>query len=94
MVSFDRLWSDEIPLEAKEPMAKRSVSRRVAGVVSETSLATLYDDIEAAWLQQRPDLDMAMACTLLHLERVNQLHEMRVQAYRSRSAYRPANSDV
>lgn len=30
-------------------------------------------------LQPRPDLDMAMACTLLRLERVNQLHEMRVQ---------------
>jgi DNA-binding MarR family transcriptional regulator len=43
-------------------------------------MATLYDDIEAAWLQQRPDLDMAMACTLLRMERVNQLHEMRVQA--------------
>ena len=43
-------------------------------------MATLYDDIEAAWLQQRPDLDMATACTLLRMERVNQLHEMRVQA--------------
>ncbi|WP_407179890.1 MarR family winged helix-turn-helix transcriptional regulator [Bradyrhizobium sp. STM 3562] len=38
----------------------------------------LYDDIEAAWLQQRPDLDLAMACTLLRLERVNLLHERRV----------------
>jgi DNA-binding MarR family transcriptional regulator len=66
-------------LEMKEPMAKRSVSRVVAEVVSETSMTTLYDDIEAAWLQQRPDLDMAMACTLLRLERVNRLHEMRVE---------------
>jgi DNA-binding MarR family transcriptional regulator len=64
------------------PMAKRHVSRDVAGVAKEPGkpVATLYDDIEAAWLQQRPDLDMAMACTLLRLERVNQLHEMRVQA--------------
>jgi DNA-binding MarR family transcriptional regulator len=63
-------------------MAKRSVSRDVARVASESgkSMATLYDDIEAAWLQQRPDLDMAMACTLLRMERVNQLHELRVQA--------------
>jgi DNA-binding MarR family transcriptional regulator len=63
-------------------MAKRSVSRNVARVAKEpeNSMATLYDNIEAAWLQQRPDLDMAMACTLLRLERVNQLHEMRVQA--------------
>jgi len=62
-------------------MAKRSVSRDAAGIVRqpERSTATLYDDIEEAWLQQRPDLDMAMACTLLRLERVNQLHEMRVQ---------------
>jgi DNA-binding MarR family transcriptional regulator len=42
-------------------------------------MAALYDDIEAAWLAQRPDLDLAVACTLLRLERVNQLHEMRVQ---------------
>jgi DNA-binding MarR family transcriptional regulator len=63
-------------------MAKRSASRKAVGVAreSEKSMATLYDDIEAAWLQQRPDLDMAMACTLLRMERVNQLHEMRVQA--------------
>jgi DNA-binding MarR family transcriptional regulator len=65
-----------------EAMAKRSASRKAVGVAreSEKSMATLYDDIEAAWLQQRPDLDMAMACTLLRMERVNQLHEMRVQA--------------
>jgi DNA-binding MarR family transcriptional regulator len=61
-------------------MVRRNTARKTAGAISETSMATLYDDIEAAWLQQRPDLDMAMACTLLRLERVNQLHEMRVQA--------------
>jgi DNA-binding MarR family transcriptional regulator len=44
------------------------------------SIGTIYDDIESGWLAQRPDLDLAMACTLLRLERVNQLHEMRVQA--------------
>jgi DNA-binding MarR family transcriptional regulator len=71
-----RIW------EKNEAMAKRNVSRKVVGIAreSEKSMATLYDDIEAAWLQQRPDLDMAMACTLLRMERVNQLHEMRVQA--------------
>jgi DNA-binding MarR family transcriptional regulator len=71
-----RIW------EKNEAMAKRSVSRKVVRIAreSEKSMATLYDDIEAAWLQQRPDLDMAMACTLLRMERVNQLHEMRVQA--------------
>ncbi|WP_407158283.1 MarR family winged helix-turn-helix transcriptional regulator [Bradyrhizobium sp. STM 3557] len=41
--------------------------------------STLYDDIEAAWLKQRPDLDLAAACTLLRLERVNRLHEIRLQ---------------
>lgn len=56
------------------------MTREVVGVVSEKSIATLYDDIEAAWLQQRPDLDLATACTLLRMERVNQLDEMRVQA--------------
>ncbi|MCK1419744.1 MULTISPECIES: MarR family transcriptional regulator [unclassified Bradyrhizobium] len=39
----------------------------------------LYDDIEAAWLEQRPDLDLAAACTLLRLERVSLLHEIRLQ---------------
>jgi DNA-binding MarR family transcriptional regulator len=51
-----------------------------AGTAQPATAYTLYDDIESAWLTQRPDLDMAMACTLLRLERVNQLHEMRVQA--------------
>src|SRR5436190_16547750 len=83
MVAFDRLWSDAIPaVDMKVAMVKRSESRNVAALARETekSIATLYDNIEAAWLQQRPDLDMAMACTLLRLERVNQLHELRVQA--------------
>jgi DNA-binding MarR family transcriptional regulator len=61
-------------------MAKKSAARNSTRVAETTSEGTsLYDDIEAAWLEQRPDLDMAMACTLLRLERVNQLHEMRVQ---------------
>jgi DNA-binding MarR family transcriptional regulator len=62
-------------------MGKKSVSRGAGTVVKQVSRpdSTLYDDIEAAWLEQRPDLDMATACTLLRLERVNQLHEMRLQ---------------
>src|ERR1700743_2860847 len=61
-------------------MSRKSAARsssRAAETVAETN--TLYEDIESAWLEQRPDLDLAMACTLLRLERVNQLHEMRVQ---------------
>lgn len=62
-------------------MRKESGSRGAATASKEPAGPdnSLYDDIEAAWLQQRPDLDMATACTLLRLERVNQLHEMRVQ---------------
>jgi DNA-binding MarR family transcriptional regulator len=62
-------------------MRKKSVSRGAAAATREAPRPDriLYDDIEAAWLEQRPDLDMAMACTLLRLERVNRLHEMRVQ---------------
>jgi DNA-binding MarR family transcriptional regulator len=44
--------------------------------------STLYDDIESiesAWLEQRPDLDLTMAYTLLRVERVNRLHEMRLE---------------
>jgi DNA-binding MarR family transcriptional regulator len=40
----------------------------------------IYDDIESAWLTERPDLDLAVACTLLRMERANHLHEARVQA--------------
>ena len=61
---------------------KEKTAPRDATTSSKEASATnpaLYDDIEAAWLRQRPDLDLAMACTLLRLERVNQLHERRVQ---------------
>ncbi|QOZ25103.1 MarR family winged helix-turn-helix transcriptional regulator [Bradyrhizobium sp. CCBAU 51753] len=62
-------------------MKKSSASRRADPAIKQpaTPDSTLYDDIEAAWLEQRPDLDLATACTLLRLERVNQLHEMRLQ---------------
>ena len=62
-------------------MKKKSVSRGAETAAKQAPKpdSTLYDDIEAAWLEQRPDLDMATACTLLRLERVNQLHEKRLQ---------------
>src|ERR1700733_4507990 len=61
-------------------MKKKSVSRGAETVTKQAPKPdSLYDDIEAAWLEQRPDLDMATACTLLRLERVSQLHEMRLQ---------------
>jgi DNA-binding MarR family transcriptional regulator len=61
-------------------MKKKSVSRGAETVTKQAPKPdSLYDDIEAAWLEQRPDLDMATACTLLRLERVNQLHEVRLQ---------------
>ena len=47
--------------------------------VTTAEQVSLFDDIESAWRAERPDLDMAVACTLLRLARVNQLHEMRVQ---------------
>jgi DNA-binding MarR family transcriptional regulator len=62
--------------EGTERMRKKSAASADTGHVAQDAL---YDDIETAWQQQRPDLDLAMACTLLRLERVNQLHEMRVQ---------------
>ena len=62
-------------------MRKKNVSRAAETATRQAKKpdSSLYDDIEAAWLEQRPDLDMATACTLLRLERVNQLHEMRLQ---------------
>jgi hypothetical protein len=62
-------------------MRKKSVSRGAETATKQAPKpdSILYDDIEAAWLEQRPDLDMAMACTLLRLERVNGLHEKRLQ---------------
>lgn len=60
---------------------KNAVSQAVAGrVEAGDSVGAIYDDIESTWSRLRPDLDMTMVCTLLRLERVNQLHEMRVQA--------------
>ena len=67
----------------QEGMRKKSVSRGAETATKQAPKpdSILYDDdtIEAAWLEQRPDLDMAMACTLLRLERVNRLHEKRLQ---------------
>ncbi|MEH2549140.1 DNA-binding MarR family transcriptional regulator [Bradyrhizobium sp. AZCC 2262] len=40
----------------------------------------MFDDIESAWLVERPDLNLAVACTLLRMERANHLHEARVHA--------------
>lgn len=60
---------------------KNAVSQAAAGRVEVgDSVGAIYDDIESTWSRLRPDLDMTMVCTLLRLERVNQLHEMRVQA--------------
>lgn len=41
---------------------------------------TIYDDIESAWLIERPDLDLKVACTLLRMERANLMHGARVRA--------------
>ncbi len=62
-------------------MTKKSVSRGAGPVTKQAPKhdSSLYDDIEAAWLEQRPDLDLTAALTLLRLERVNQLHEKRLQ---------------
>jgi DNA-binding MarR family transcriptional regulator len=63
-------------------MSKKNAARRVTAgrVEADDPISAIYDDIESAWSRLRPDLDMTMVCTLLRLERVNQLHEMRVQA--------------
>lgn len=62
-------------------MRKQRVSRVTmsVGKPASNTESGLYDDIEAAWLEQRPDLDLAAACTLLRLERVSLLHEIRLQ---------------
>jgi DNA-binding MarR family transcriptional regulator len=62
-------------------MTKKSVSRGGEPITKRAPKhdSSLYDDIEAAWLEQRPDLDLTAALTLLRLERVNQLHEKRLQ---------------
>ncbi|MGX9430104.1 MULTISPECIES: MarR family winged helix-turn-helix transcriptional regulator [Bradyrhizobium] len=61
-------------------MTKKTVSRGVEPITKRAPKhdSSLYDDIEAAWLEQRPDLDLTAALTLLRLERVNQLHEKRL----------------
>ena len=61
-------------------MAKRSVSRNAAAAASETSMATLYDNIEAAWQQQRPDLDMAIKQVPIIYDILKQLPDERPMA--------------
>lgn len=61
---------------------KRTNGRRAASAeqpVPRRGKETIYDDIEAAWLIERPDLDLKVACTLLRMERANLMHEARVQ---------------
>jgi DNA-binding MarR family transcriptional regulator len=41
---------------------------------------TFLDDIQVAWRAERPDLDLAMAGTLLRLERANHWHKVRLEA--------------
>ncbi|MBV8850942.1 MAG: MarR family transcriptional regulator [Methylobacteriaceae bacterium] len=60
-------------------MAKRA-GRKTIVPAKRLRPERLYDDIESAWLAERPDLDLRMACTLLRMERANQLHEARVKA--------------
>jgi DNA-binding MarR family transcriptional regulator len=65
-------------------MKKRSVPRGAELVTKQVPKpdSTPYDDIESiesAWHEQRPDLDLTMAYTLLRVERVNRLHEIRLE---------------
>jgi DNA-binding MarR family transcriptional regulator len=68
--------------EGCEKMSKKNAVSQTAAARVEAgdSIGAIYDDIESTWSRLRPDLDLTMVCTLLRLERVNQLHEMRVRA--------------
>lgn len=62
---------------------KKTNSRRSASAeqpARRQGRETIYDDIESAWLIERPDLDLKVACTLLRMERANLMHEARMQA--------------
>jgi DNA-binding MarR family transcriptional regulator len=60
-------------------MKRESTGRKTAAISGTRQNDKLLDDIESAWLTERPDLDLATACTLLRMERANHLHEGRVQ---------------
>jgi DNA-binding MarR family transcriptional regulator len=61
-------------------MKKDSSGRKSAIAAASRSQqgGKILDDIESAWLTERPDLDLAMAAMLLRMERANYLHEARV----------------
>ncbi len=61
---------------------KRTNGRRAASAeqaAQRQGKEAIYDDIESAWLIERPDLDLKAACTLLRMERAALMHEARVQ---------------
>jgi DNA-binding MarR family transcriptional regulator len=57
--------------------ARRILSK--AAAVKPIEGGSVYDTIEAAWSEQRPDLDLALVCTLLRLDGVNQQQKSRVE---------------
>jgi DNA-binding MarR family transcriptional regulator len=61
-------------------MRKKAARSNRADMLSEGSFSAFLDKVEAAWLAERPDLDLRLACTMLKLERASQLHERRVEA--------------
>jgi DNA-binding MarR family transcriptional regulator len=65
---------------------KKTNGRRSASVdqsAQRRGRETISDDIESAWLIERPDLDLKVACTLLRMERANLMHGARVRAISS-----------
>jgi DNA-binding MarR family transcriptional regulator len=65
-------------------MRKKVARPNRADMLSEKSFSAFLDKVAAAWLAERPDLDLRLAFTMLKLERVNQLHERRVTAVSKR----------
>jgi DNA-binding MarR family transcriptional regulator len=65
---------------------KKDDSRQNASAVPRARLgAPLVDDIESAWLTERPDLDLSFTTTLLRIERAYYLQKARLHAIAKRS---------
>jgi DNA-binding MarR family transcriptional regulator len=51
-----------------------------AGATRSKPDETFLDDIQMTWRAERPDLDLAVACTLLRLEHATHWHKVRTEA--------------
>jgi DNA-binding MarR family transcriptional regulator len=82
-------FDERLGLFMKIGKAKLAVSQSVDSRQEQSG--ALYDNIEASWARERPDLNLGTACTMLRLEGANHLHQVRVQAISKKIGIHPGD---